>query len=331
MGEIAARHLADGQDEARLNGETAMSIASANGVDLAYDEVGDPNAPPILLIMGLGTQMIAWPEAFCEGLARHGFRVIRFDNRDIGLSTKFASAPPVNLTEAFARAATGKPVSAPYTLNDMAADAVGLMDTLGIDRAHVIGASMGGMIAQIIAARYPDRTRSLVSIMSSSGNPHLPQGKPEAIAALLGPRPPAGDHEGIIAYGMRVYRAIGSPGFPTPDAVLRARIERAANRSYHPAGVGRQMLAVLASGSRVNLLKEIRVPSVVIHGADDPLVPVEAGIDTAKHISGAALRIIPGMGHDLADGLIPTLTEAIAEHCLAVDDRSGSAASRNRP
>ena len=308
-----------------------MQIAAANGVDLAYDEVGDPKAPTILLIMGLGTQMITWPEAFCEGLAQRGFRVVRFDNRDIGLSTTFESAAPVDVAAAFARAAAGKPVGAPYTLNDMAADAIGLMDALGIDRAHVVGASMGGMIAQIIAARYPDRTRSLISIMSSSGHPDLPQGTPEAIAALLAPRPDAGDREGIIAHGMRAYRAIGSPGFPTPDAALRAKVERAADRSYYPAGVGRQLLAVLASGSRVDLLKEIRVPSLVIHGADDPLVPVEAGIDTARCISGAALQIIPGMGHDLADGLIPILTEAIAEHCLAVDDRSGSAAPRNGP
>jgi pimeloyl-ACP methyl ester carboxylesterase len=308
-----------------------MSIATANGVDLAYDEIGDPKASTILLIMGLGTQMIAWPETFCERLAQRGFRVVRFDNRDIGLSTKFESAPPVNLAAAFARAVAGKSVGAPYTLHDMAADAIGLMDALGIERAHMVGASMGGMIAQIVAAKYPDRTRSLVSIMSSSGHPDLPQGKPEAIAALLGPRPSVGDREAIIAYGMRAYRAIGSPGFPTPDASLRARIERAADRSYHPAGVGRQMLAVLASGSRVDLLKEITVPSLVIHGADDPLVPVKAGIDTARRISGAALQIIPGMGHDLADGLIPVLTDAIAEHCLTADGRSGSAAPRNGP
>ena len=302
-----------------------MPIAAANGVDLAYDEVGDPKAPTILLIMGLGTQMIAWPEAFCEALAQRGFRVVRFDNRDIGLSTKFETAAPIDVVAAFARAAAGQPVGAPYTLNDMAADAIGLMDTLGIARAHIVGASMGGMIAQIIAARYPDRTRSLVSIMSSSGNPGLPQGRPEAVAALLAPRPNAGDREAIIAHGVQVYRAIGSPGFPTPDAALRAKVERAADRSYYPAGVGRQLLAVLASGSRVDLLKEIRVPSLVLHGADDPLVPAEAGIDTARHISGAALQIIPGMGHDLADGLIPILTGAIADHCLAVDGRSGSA------
>jgi pimeloyl-ACP methyl ester carboxylesterase len=306
-----------------------MPIVAANGVDLAYDEVGDQKAPTILLIMGLGTQMIAWPEAFCQRLAQRGFRVVRFDNRDIGLSSKFESAAPVDVVAAFARAAAGKPVGAPYTLNDLAADAVGLMDALTIDCAHVVGASMGGMIAQVIAARYPDRTRSLVSIMSSSGNPGLPQGRPEAIAALLAPRPDAGDREGIIAHGMRVYRAIGSPGFPTPDATLRVKVEQAADRSYYPAGVGRQLLAVLASGSRIDLLKEIRAPSLIIHGADDPLVPVEAGIDTARYISGAALRIIPGMGHDLAEGLIPILADAIADHCRAVDSRTESAAPRS--
>lgn len=308
-----------------------MSIASANGVDLAYDAFGAPKAPTILLIMGLGTQMIAWPEPFCEALAQRGFRVVRFDNRDIGLSTKFGSAGPVDVVAAFARAAAGHPVGAPYTLNDMAADAIGLMDALRIDRAHMVGASMGGMIAQTIAARYPDRTRSLTSIMSSSGHPGLPQGRPEAIAALLAPRPDAGDREAIIAHGVRVYRAIGSPGFPTSDAGLRAKVERATDRSYYPAGMGRQLLAVLASGSRVELLKEVRVPTLVIHGADDPLVPVEAGIDTAQRISGAALTVIPGMGHDLADGLIPILSEAIADHCQAVDDGSRAAAARSAP
>jgi pimeloyl-ACP methyl ester carboxylesterase len=296
-----------------------MPVVAANGIDIAYDEVGNPKTPAILLIMGLGTQMIAWPEAFCLALAQRGFRVVRFDNRDIGLSTKIGKAAPVDLVAAFSRAVAGKSVEAPYTLNDMAADAIALMDALRIGRAHLVGASMGGMIAQLIAARYPDRTRSLTSIMSSSGDPRLPPGKPEAISALLSPRSPSADRESIIREGMRIQRVIGSPGFPTSDAELRAKVERAADRSYYPSGAGRHLLAVLASGSRVELLKEIKVPTLVIHGTDDPLVPVEAGKDTARHIPGAALKIIPGMGHDLANGLIPILTEAIADHCLAAD------------
>jgi pimeloyl-ACP methyl ester carboxylesterase len=299
-----------------------MPIVAANGIDIAYDEFGDPKAPVILLIMGLGTQMIAWPVPFCEALAQHGFRVVRFDNRDVGLSTKFDKAAPVDVMASFAQAMAGKAVDAPYRLDDMAADAIGLMDVLGIQRAHMVGASMGGMIAQVIAAKYPSRTRSLVSIMSSSGDPNLPPGKPEAIAALLAPRPSADDREKLIEHGMKVYRVIGSPGFPTPDAELYAKIAQAAERSYYPVGVGRQLVAVLASGSRVDLLKTITAPTLVVHGADDPLVPVEAGKDTAKHVPGAALKIVPGMGHDLAPGLVPILVEAIADHCLAADRQS---------
>lgn len=307
-----------------------MPTIAANGIDIAYDEVGDPKAPAILLIMGLGTQMIAWPLPFCQALADRGFRVIRFDNRDIGLSTKFDKAAPVDVVAAFARAMAGKPVDAPYTLDDMAADAVGLMDVLGIDRAHIVGASMGGMIAQVVAARCADRTRSLVSIMSSSGDPDLPPGKPEAIGALLAPRPDAKDREAVIAHGMKVYRVIGSPGFSTSDAELRAKIEQSTDRSYYPLGVGRQLMAVLASGSRVDLLKTITVPSLVLHGADDPLVPVEAGKDTARHIPGAELTIIPGMGHDLAPGLVLILADAIADHCRVADGQAEPAAARQR-
>lgn len=294
-----------------------MPMATANGINIAYDEIGNPKAPTILLIMGLGTQMIAWPQAFCLALAQCGFRVVRFDNRDVGLSTKFDKVAPVDLLAAFSRSVAGRPVEAPYSLNDMAADAVGLMDALGVSCAHVVGASMGGMIAQIIAARYADRTRSLTSIMSSSGDPRLPPGKPDAIAALLAPRRSANDRESVIQDGMRIFRVIGSPEFPTPDAELRAKIEQATDRSYYPPGVGRHLLAVLASGTRVQLLKQINVPTLVIHGADDPVIPVEAGKDTARHIPGAALQIIPGMGHDLPSALIPILTDAIAGHCLA--------------
>ena len=166
-----------------------MPIVAANGINIAYDEVGDAKAPVILLIMGLGTQMIAWPEAFCLAIAQRGFRVVRFDNRDIGLSTKFDAAAPIDLAAAFARAMAGKSVDAPYTLDDMVADTIGLMDALGIGNAHVVGASMGGMIAQIVAARHPNRTRSLTSIMSSSGDPGLPPGRPEAISVRLLPSP----------------------------------------------------------------------------------------------------------------------------------------------
>jgi pimeloyl-ACP methyl ester carboxylesterase len=297
-----------------------MPVISANGIEIAYDERGRLDDPAIVLIMGLATQMIAWPEAFCDGLESRGFRVIRFDNRDVGLSTKFDSAPPIDVGAALQRVMAGGKIDAPYDLTDMAADTIGLMNRLGIQKAHVVGASMGGMIAQILAAERPDRVRSLVSMMSSSGDPGLPQAKPEAMAAIMQARPDGRYRELAIQHGMRIYKAIGSPGFPTPDDELRAKVSAAFDRSYYPAGVGRQFAAILASGSRVELLTRISAPALVLHGGDDPLVPVEAGRHTAAQIPGSTLKIIPGMGHDLAAGLIPILVEAIAGHCLAADE-----------
>ena len=299
-----------------------MPVISVNGIEIAYDDRGNRNDPAILLVMGLGTQMIAWPEAFCDSLAARGFRVVRFDNRDIGLSTKFDAAPPIDLGALLQRVMAGQKINPPYDLTDMAADTVGLMDRLEIGKAHVVGASMGGMLAQIVAGNYPERVRSLISIMSSSGDPGLPQAKPEAMAAIMQPRPDGSDRELAVQHGMRIYKAIGSPGFPTPDDELRVKVGAAFDRSYYPAGVGRQFAAIVANGSRVEMLKTIAVPTLVLHGADDPLVPVEAGIHTAAQIDRATLTIIPGMGHDIATGLIPTLVEAIAAHCQAADRQS---------
>jgi len=295
-----------------------MPSVAANGVQIEYAESGDAAAPAILLIMGLGMQLIAWPEAFCTGLADRGFRVVRFDNRDVGKSTKIRKPGAIALAAAFARALAGLRVVPPYTLRDMAADAVGLMDALHIDRAHIVGVSMGGMIGQIIAAEHSERVRSLTSIMSSSGDPNLPRGNAEVLRALMRPRP-VRDRERAIRQAMDFYRLIGSPGFPTSEADLRAKVERAITRCYYPSGFARHLLAVMAAGSRVEMLSRIRVPTLVVHGADDPLVPVEAGRDTAAHIAGAELRIIPGMGHDLAGGLVPILVDAIAEHCGSAD------------
>src|SRR6476469_5119409 len=272
-----------------------MPVISANGIDLAYAARGNRGDPAILLIMGLATQMIAWPEPFCDGLAARGFRVVRFDNRDIGLSTKFEAAAPIDLGAVLQRVMAGEKINPPYDLADMAADTVGLMDRLGIEKAHVVGASMGGMIAQIVAVKYPDRVRSLVSIMSSSGDPSLPQAKPEAMTAIMQARPDGSDRELAIQHGMRIYRAIGSPGFPTPDDELRTKVGAAFDRSYYPVGVGRQIVAIMASGSRVDMLKKLSVPTLVLHGADDPLVPVEAGRHTAAQILGSTLTVIPGM------------------------------------
>jgi pimeloyl-ACP methyl ester carboxylesterase len=288
-------------------------------MELFYDEIGNRSAPPILLIMGLGGQMIEWPETFCEGLSKRGYRVVRFDNRDAGLSTKFDKAAPVDIAAAFARAASGEPIEAPYVLNDMAHDAVGLLDALGIERAHIVGASMGGMIAQIIAAEHKERVRSLVSIMSTSGGPNLPQGKPEAMALLAAPLPPPEAREARIEFGIRFWQTVGSPGYPTPEATLRAKVTRAIERSSYVAGRPRQLVAIVADGSRVERLKRIVAPTLIIHGVDDPLVPVEHGKDTARNIPGAKLMIEAGMGHDLPEALIPTLVEAIAAHCDAAD------------
>jgi pimeloyl-ACP methyl ester carboxylesterase len=291
-----------------------VPIAKANGIEIAYDEFGDRAAPVILLIMGLGAQLTRWTENFCGRLAGGGFRVVRYDNRDIGLSTKFEAAGVPNVGEAFQRAMKGEPVDAPYTLEDMANDGAGLLDALGVARAHIVGASMGGMIAQVFAANHPDRTRSLVSIMSTSGRPGLPPGTPAAMGALLS-TPPAQDKDSIVAHNVKNRNIVGSQKFPEDEAKLRRDVAADYDRSYYPQGVARQLMAVLKNGSRVALLEKIRVPSLVIHGADDPLVPVEGGKDTAATIRGAELLIVPGMGHAIEPALVPTVADAIIAFC----------------
>ena len=292
-----------------------MTAAHANGITIEYESLGAPDAPALLLVMGLGMQLLAWPDDFCEALVARGYRVIRFDNRDAGLSSRVGTRHRVNLPAALLRAWLRLPVKAPYRLDDMAADAAGLLDALGIERAHVVGASMGGMIAQVLAARHPQRVRSLVSIMSSSGNRRVSRSKPAAARALLSKPDDPNDADSVIEHLMRVYAVIGSPGFPTDRGELRARLAASVARAYDPPGTARQLLAIIASGDRRALLARITAPTLVIHGADDPLVPVAAGRDTARHIPGARLQVIAGMGHDLAPGLRPLLVEAIAAHC----------------
>ena len=291
-----------------------MASVTANGISIEYEEIGDKSAPAILLVMGLGAQLTRWSDTFCQALADGGFRTIRFDNRDCGLSSKFEAAGVPNMAEMFQKATKGETIAAPYRLEDMALDAVGLMDRLGLAKAHIVGASMGGMIAQVMAARHPNRTASLVSIMSSSGRRGLPPGKPEAMQAIM-TRPESGEREALIQNSMRASRIIGSPGYPEDEAVLRRQAERNVDRSYYPQGVSRQFAAVLANGSRVDLLKTITAPSLVIHGNDDPLVPVEAGRDTAAHIPGAELMLVPGMGHAIESKLVPIVAPAILAHC----------------
>jgi pimeloyl-ACP methyl ester carboxylesterase len=307
-----------------------MPRAKCNNVDIEYEIRGHKGQSTILLIMGLGTQLVAWPDTLLDGLVSRGFRVVRFDNRDVGLSSKIEGTETPDIGAAIRDAIGGRPINAPYKLKDMAADTVALLDALDVDTAHVVGISMGGAIAQIIAAGYPDRTRSLVSIMSSSGRPGLALGTPEAMEVLFAPKPPAGDREAAIAHSLKTYRVIGSPGYAMTEADLRKWIARGYDRSYYPAGGLRQLLAILASGSRLELLRRIKAPTLVMHGADDPLVPVEGGIDTADNIAGAKLLVIPGMGHDLAEGLMPLWTNAIAEHCQNADNEAARVTPEKR-
>ena len=298
-----------------------MTAVAANGITIEYESIGDPNASPILLIMGLGMQLVAWPDAFCQGLVRRGFHVIRFDNRDCGLSSKIRVDRQPNIVAALAAAWLRLPVRAPYKLDDMASDAVGLLDALGVRRAHIVGLSMGGMIAQVVAARYPDRMLSLTSIMASSGRRRAMQPRADAKRALLSRPADPTDPASIVEHLVGVFGIIGSPGYPTDPKALREQVSRVVRRSYYPAGVTRQLVAIIASGDRRKLLRKITAPTLVIHGAADPLVPVEGGRDTARHIAGARLMVIDGMGHDLAPGLQPILVEAIAAHCRESETR----------
>lgn len=284
----------------------------ANGIRLAYEEFGKPDNPAIVLMMGLGTQMIAWPEAMCNGLAERGFRVIRFDNRDIGLSEKMENAHVPQAASVMLRSKLGLPVNVPYTLTDMARDLVGLLDALKIHRAHLVGASMGGMIGQIVAAKFGERLYSFTSIMSGSGNPRIPTARPDVVRSML--KRSLGLEKINLESSMAFWRKIGSPGYPMSDKELKQKILNSYYRSNYPQGYSRHMAAILANGSRVKLLRKIRTPTLVIHGRDDALVSVKAGIDTAHNISGSRLEIIDGMGHDLPKALLPDFIELIAEH-----------------
>lgn len=291
--------------------------AKVNGIDLAYEDRGAKDAPPILLVMGLGGQLTLWPDEFVEALVAQGFRVIRYDNRDVGLSTRFDAADVPRLRWMFVKAALRLPVRSAYTLADMAADGVALLDALDLDRAHIVGASMGGMIAQHMAARYPDRALTLTSIMSTTGNPRLPRARKEAMLVLAN-RPMSGDAEAMITYSINAARVIGSPAYPAAEDRLQRRVRNDYERAWYPQGVARQMAAIVADGDRRAMLKTIGTPTLVIHGEDDPLVPVAGGRDTADNIAGARLMTIPGMGHDLPLALVDTLAAAIAEHARGV-------------
>ena len=287
-----------------------MAQIRANGIDIEYDIHGPADGAPLLLIMGLGAQMTRWSLDFVKELTDKGYRVIRFDNRDVGLSQKFDAAGPGDIAAIMQARMAGKPVKAAYNLDDMANDATGLLDALGIKKAHIVGASMGGMIAQMVAAQHPEKVLSLTSIMSSTGNPGLPQAKPEAMAILM-TRPTSDDPEHLAQRSVDSAKVLGSPAHLPSDAEIRARFLEDFKRSHYPGGFTRQMAAVMASGDRRDAVKTSKAPTVVIHGLADPLVPVEGGRDTAANIPGAELVEIEGMGHDLPPAFYGKVIDAV--------------------
>ena len=286
----------------------AERIAPANGIEIAYETFGDSDDPTLLLIMGLGVQMLGWDEELCRMLAERGFRVVRFDNRDVGRSTQVVGGPRSDVMAA----AAGDLRSASYRLDEMAEDCVGLLDHLGAGTAHVVGASQGGMIAQALAIRHPERVLSLTSIMSTTGDRAVGQPHPEAIPALL-TRPPA-DREGFAEFAVGAWRVIGSPGFEPDEEALRARATASFDRGIHPEGTARQLVAILASGDRTAELQKLDLATLVIHGTADVLIDASGGKATAAAIPGARLELIEGMGHDLPRALWPRFVDLIADN-----------------
>lgn len=285
---------------------TVQKVRTPSGVEIAYESLGDPADPPVLLVMGLGFQLIHWDDGFVEGLVQRGHHVVRYDNRDAGESTHLHDAPPPDLMAALG----GDLSSASYSLPDMADDAVGLLDVLQLESAHLVGISMGGMIAQEVALRHPDRVRSLTSVMSTTGHPAVGAATPEAMAMLL--RPPARDRDEAAEMAVTAWRVWKSPAFPREEEQIRARSRRAYDRAFDPAGVARQMLAVVAGGDRTPRLADVGVPTLVVHGDADTLVDVSGGRATATAIPGAELVVVEGLGHDLPPGVWDQLCDAIA-------------------
>ena len=307
-----------------------MSSLRAKSLNIEYDEFGDRTAPAILLIMGLGTQMTAWPESLCHGLAECGFRVIRFDNRDVGLSDKFDGVKVPGLVRWKLMHMLGIKVRPPYTLADMADDGFGLLDALGVERAHLVGISMGGMIAQIMAGTRPERVRSLTSLASTSGAHGLP-GPDAQLARHMFTRPRKASREYLIDHTVKTWRMIGSPAYPVSDEERHSKASAALDRSFYPQGYRRHLAAILGSASRIGLLGRIGTPTLVIHGDCDRLIPLECGRDTARRIPGSRLEIITGLGHDLPESFMPQLVDLVAAHAEAADRRGETAGSPEKP
>jgi len=294
----------------------------ANRLAIEVEDSGPAGGgPPVLLVMGLGMQLTAWPAGFVAALVRAGHRVIRFDNRDIGLSTRLDHLGVPNLLWEGMKHRFGLPVRAPYGLADMAADALGVLDALAIPEAHVVGASMGGMIAQRMALAAPQRVRSLTSVMSSSGARHLPGPQPRVLQVLLS-RPRDSSEDALLAHYVRLFRAIGSPAYPEPEEELRQRILASLRRAgYWPAGNARQVAAMAADTTRAQELAGVRVPTLVLHGTADPLVPIACGEDTARRIPGARFVAFPGLGHDLPPGGVERLLDPLLAHLRLASQR----------
>lgn len=291
-----------------------MPMATANGIEIAYESHGDPAAPTIVLIMGLAAQLEMWPADFIDSLVKAGYHVIRFDNRDIGLTTKFEGARTPNLVLQILLRRIGIKLKTPYDLSDMAADTAGLMDALGIDDAHIIGVSMGGMIGQFLAATYPDRINSLTAIMTTTGNPKLPRPSREIMRAMMRRPEPPTTREEIIARSVAAFDVIGTPGEDHNTNGMRDRIIASVDRDYTPSGPVRQTAAILASGDFRNMTRRIGTPTLVIHGSADPLVSPEAGKDIAAIVPGAQFELIEGMGHDIPPTYLPQITQLILDH-----------------
>jgi pimeloyl-ACP methyl ester carboxylesterase len=291
-----------------------MEFVKTNGITIGYESFGDERAEAILLISGLGAQMIRWATPFCESLAARGFRVIRFDNRDAGTSTHFAHSPTPDFSALASAITAGRKPDVPYTLYDMVGDAIGLLDALRIDRAHVVGRSIGGMIAQLISSEHPERILSLTSIMSSTGNPNLPSAAQDIMTMLTKRAPhPFEDEAGFLEHSLAFARRIASPGFHFDEEAHQTLVLEEAKRAYDPAAFGRQISAIAATGDIRSRLARIVAPALVVHGADDPLIPLDCGKDTAVSIPGAEFMLIDGMGHDLPSALYQTVADAIAK------------------
>jgi pimeloyl-ACP methyl ester carboxylesterase len=285
-----------------------------NGLEIHYETFGEAGNPCVLLIMGLGTQMTAWPLSLINELVEKGYFVVRYDNRDVGLSTRLDHLKPPNLRKLIFLRLLGIRSRVPYSLEDMAGDAIAVLDALKVNKAAIVGASMGGMIAQLVAALYPERTTSLTSIMSTTGHRSLPRAEPAAMAALMLQPEDPDDLNSVLERNKKVRRTLQSPGYPMSDERLHETVSNALERGgYHPEGVARHLGAIVTANHRRDLLKKVKAPALVLHGEDDPLVKLGCGVDTHKHLPNSELKTYPGMGHDLPEELMPEWASLIDE------------------